>query len=372
VSDPTPSAAPPGAAPPASAGGGAPPPVGPSPPGSGPPDPSGAASGAVTDPGFTVTDLPVNPSPGAPTADANNVMTIFVPTDSTTLQMGASSAGPNLATAAISGFRVSTLNHVHLTAQTPITTISLGQPGGQGMPGVAGLSVYTEGQKQEHVVLDVNEWYDLKKTEHVKADVTENYDQKKSETVGGELHEIYKDKKTEDITGPLTATITNEASYTYKSGLFIDSKNRHEHVHGNWTISPIEGDLTIDPINGNLFIHAKGTAKLQGDSNMDWIQAGDLKHVFMGAHAKIIVGTDSSVNVANKNSVTLGVASDTRVGAHIDTRAGLHVQSMYGVRIEKKGINLDSNGALDSVKSAARVVKLTAGLLYSATIYAFK
>jgi hypothetical protein len=62
--------------------------------------------------------------------------------------------------AAISGFRVSTATHAHVTAQSPATTISLGAPGGMGMGGVAGLSLYTAGQKDERVSLAAAHKYD--------------------------------------------------------------------------------------------------------------------------------------------------------------------------------------------------------------------
>ena len=63
------------------------------------------------------------PTPGAPTKDPN-LVSLFVPSENTSLDYG--SGDPP-------GVRVATDNHVHFTARTPLTTISLGAPGGDGV-----------------------------------------------------------------------------------------------------------------------------------------------------------------------------------------------------------------------------------------------
>ena len=91
------------------------------------------------------------PTPGAPTNDPN-LVSIFVPSETTSLDYG--SGDPP-------GVRVATDNHVHFTARTPLTTISLGSPGGDGVSVPSpGLQITSAGEKLEHIVQRVRIVYD--------------------------------------------------------------------------------------------------------------------------------------------------------------------------------------------------------------------
>jgi hypothetical protein len=81
---------------------------------------------------------------------------------------------------------------------------------------------------------------------------------------------------------------------------------------------------------------------------------------------------DTGITFGAKNGLVVGMETSTRAGVHIDTRAGMHVQSMYGVKVEKKGMNVDSTSTLQTVQCATRVVKGTAALIYVAAVQMFK
>ena len=94
------------------------------------------------------------PTPPAPSAQTKgpNVINIFVPSEHTSLDYGAGK---------IPGVRVATDNHVHLTARTPLTTVSLGSPGGDGISvPVSGIQITSQGEKLEHIVQRVRVVYD--------------------------------------------------------------------------------------------------------------------------------------------------------------------------------------------------------------------
>jgi hypothetical protein len=308
------------------------------------------------------------PQPGEPPDGSASLLSIWVPAESSAIDMGAAGGGAD----DLPGIRIETATHVHMTAVSPLTTISLGAPGGKlGGDGVGGLSIHTDGDKKEHVVGVVTELYDNTKTETVTLAlketyqntkdetvtlaVTETYLAKKHETVGGALTEDYQATKTENIKGPLAVNVTSgSAKYVYASTLETTSKARTETVTGSWTAEVTDGDLKF---------HATGDAKVKSEG--DYI-------LFHCNTKKVTTGMDTGITFGAKNGLVVGMETSTRAGVHIDTRAGMHVQSMYGVKVEKKGMNVDSTSTLQTVQCATRVVKGTAALIYVAAVQMFK
>ena len=135
------------------------------------------------------------PDVAPPMLGTDAVLQLYAPCDNTMLDLGAGKR---------SGIRMVTQHHVHLTAREPLTTISLGAPGGLGVSdafgaGVSaeGLQIYTAGEKVEQVDGAVREIYGDQKIETVKGAVWETYQDTKKETVAKDLENDYRGNKTE-------------------------------------------------------------------------------------------------------------------------------------------------------------------------------
>jgi hypothetical protein len=306
--------------------------------------PAGSASSAATDPGLPPTNLPPSPSPGAPTADANNLLTIVVPADATTLQMGASASGPDLAVAAISGFRVSTAVHAHVTAQTPATTISLGAPGGMGMGGVAGLSVYSAGQKDEHVVLAAA---------HL-------YDDTLSFTSKGRTEKVVSGGWTEDVTGLYDQTL--------HSGLKqeIDAPGYTQTISPQWTTT-VEGPWTYksDSVAWTVKEDVKWT--ITGDVNVEcnkwectqkgevmWQTVGDLFHTNIANKSENTFGLTREFMIGIKSEILLGGSSDVCIGA----KAEITLAAQYEMNAGPKGEFKTTKMVMEELKAEERKLAL--------------
>jgi hypothetical protein len=186
------------------------------------------------------------PTPGAPTKDPN-LVSLFVPSENTSLDYG--SGDPP-------GVRVATDNHVHFTARTPLTTISLGSPGGDGI-GVPspGLQISSEGEKLEHIVQRVRVVYDATEDvviatgrTHLIAD-------------GGDSLEVAKGDRTVNIdTGNHT---TNVKLLTKLETDNYEAHARYDvHLTGDRKIQVKQGDTTATSEAGNVELEAAGHVKV--------------------------------------------------------------------------------------------------------------
>ena len=149
-------------------------------------------------------------------------------------------------------------NHVHLTALSPSTTISLGKPGGKGAEGgPAGLHLLTDGDETDLIKGATKETYTGAAKLTYKADVTEDYEHSKvenieeysslviggnrSESVAGDWLQDCWQWNTERVHGgatinykTLATTVQNEAFFNYGS-------SRVDNVTGPYTLT-VAGD----------------------------------------------------------------------------------------------------------------------------------
>ncbi len=253
-------------------------------------DPYGGAI-AYTAPGVT---------PAAPVDGAPHVLTFFVPNEGTTIQLGASSGGPGGA-APMPGIRMDTATHIHMTAEAPATTISLGTQGGNNSE-AAGISMYTAGDEKVHVLLT--------KDEHIVGHVETKYDAGQDKT----------------ITGELKKHVTAESTYTFDSKLGIESGPREEKVHGDW-----EG--TID---GSVDWKAAQKMEFHAFSDHVFIIEGMHHKQVLGVSNELLVGAESIMIVGGKSEMIAG-AGEMKVVAGTKTEVVLALET--DINIAKWQIN---------------------------------
>ena len=226
-----------------------------------------------------------------------NLLQIHVPSESTYLDMGAG---------ATPGIRMTTDNHVHLTARSPLTSISFGKVGGEvEEPGGDGLNISTAGAKHEMVTGKVIEHYKNDKDEHVEQNLTEHYDGTKLEVVGKDAREEFHAKKTEVITGAV------DQSYSDTHHWVVGKASTWE-FNGSQTYTLAKGMDLTQTVGGNSVFHVKGTHKqtVEGDETL-WNKAktfkgqyGFMNEVFMGERFALNVLTKLEVNAALVHTTT--------------------------------------------------------------------
>ena len=282
------------------------------PPSAGTPEPAGAASGAIADPheNVSVDTNKMTPTPGTPTVGDQAVLTLFAPCDLTTVQMGASSQGPEAGTVAISGFRVSTAIHAHVTAQDPLTTISLGSVGGQGMAGeTPGLGVYTAGdwtgfvEGMWKITCEKKEWHEIHD------DKNETLHANSNETTIGNMTEVTIGDKYEFVQGTTHGTHIGDAFETqFGSSTELTFGNKTETIIGN-TVENQTGNKTETMLGDS-------TATVQGSTNETY------------------TGTKVEMNKGGFHETTLGLTSELKVGAIIDTQVGGIAETTVAGKLE--------------------------------------
>lgn len=214
------------------------------------------------------------PAAAAPMSGENSVLRLHVPAEQTELDFGAGKTP---------GIRMATDNHVHMTARTPRTTISLGSPGGDGIGDAAmGLQVFTAGEKRETVDGSTIEWYKGTKTEHVLVNLAENYDCPKTETVKGIWGETCHSAKTETVEGTVTQNF----------------KAEHNLTVGKQAVHKFKGKTEV--IDGVSFIHVTGKREEHFDSDHKWVHGAAANDVYLGERVAMYVGLNSSITVGTK------------------------------------------------------------------------
>ena len=283
-----------------------------------------------------------SPQPAAPTDNKANLLALFVPGENSMIVMGVASghSGPAISDP---GIRIVTNTHAHITAETPLTTISLGVSGGElGGDGVEGLSIHSAAEKKEHIVKDVTVTYD-QKLDHT---VTNKAEYKYGNTLTQEvkLAAVYEYKNT------FKSTVTNDAKYIHESTLEVSSKDRTETVEGQWKAT-VAKDCKWG-IEGALLWDVKGNAEIKGyaDSSAWW----------QGSKAEKTYGATIGLFVGTKNEITVGIMTDTKVGGILETTVGGKIVLCEAAEIWKKPIEEKTA----ELKKEATKLKSEAGKLF--------
>jgi hypothetical protein len=204
------------------------------------------------------------PAAAAPMSGENSVLRLHVPAEQTELDFGAGKTP---------GIRMATDNHAHMTARHPLTTISLGAPGGDGIgDAAAGLQVFTDGQKFEHV----------------KGAVRETYGDQKIETVEGAVWETYKDTKKEIVQKDIENEYHGNKKETIAQELHVSSKTRSDTIDGDWTT------------------HVTGQRKEQIDGDRTWLNKGKWVNVTCGAYNDLHIGEKLTATFAANITLHVG------------------------------------------------------------------
>jgi len=222
-------------------------------------------------------DLPP-PVPAAPGTGERTMMRLYVPSEHTEMDLGHGNSEP--------GIRMITDRHVHLTARTPLTTVSLGSPAGPGIAGDPGYVLRTDANKKETVA----------------GDVTEIYGGKKTETVSLGVEEIYKNTKTETVEFAVTETYKNAHFYNVGDiAKYTFARDKDEHIAGNWLMD-VKG-------------HKKET--IHGDRS--WLNKGKWFSVTVGQVNDVFIGEKNSVSLSTSHTLNIGAAIAINSSAAINT-----------------------------------------------------
>lgn len=244
------------------------------------------------------------PAPAAPTNDPN-LMRLYVPSENTELDFGAGKTP---------GIRMATDRHVHLTARTPATTISLGSPV-VGVTGSAGYNLKTEGGKWEDVKGPVSEWYHAGKLEIVKGPLREIYEGTKLEIVELGVEETYKNTKKETVRFAVTEDYQNAHFYNVGDiAKYTFARDKDEHIAGNWVVD----------------VAGRKLETIQGDHRVK--VTGDWASVKAGISNEVFIGAKTSTNVLLYMASNLGGYSTRTIGVKQEIVAGVS----YGKSIMKK------------------------------------
>ena len=290
------------------------------------PPPAGEPSTSVTDPyaNSSVQDsmVEVPPPVGVPVSQAAHVLTLTAPFDGTEIQLGAPSAGPG-GSGSNPGIRMRTANHIHLTAGEELTTIPLGAPGGEvSDAGVNGLSIYTAGQKFEHVA----ELVQIK------------YDEAEHKMVKGEL----------------IKEVVELATYQYDAELKITSGERTETVNGNWDAK----------INGTLDWKATGDMEFHAQCNNKWLIEGLKNKLVVGATNEVLVGGEAKQILGlGKEEMIIGAEMKVVLGGFVkvELAGGLEVAGgpVYEIKISKGHVHAEWKQATATKEELTAAVEST-------------
>ena len=270
------------------------------------------------------------PAPAAPTTGPN-LMSVFVPSENTSLDYG--SGDPP-------GVRVATDNHVHLTARSPLTTLSLGSPGGDGVSvPVSGVQITSQGEKLEHIVQRVRVVYDA--TE----DVVIASGRTHSIAAGGDSLDVAKGDRTVNVdTGNHT---TNVKLLTKLETDNYEAHARYDvHLTGDRKIQLVQGATSATFEAGNVELEAAGHVKVH--------------------HG----GTTILIDEAGKVTVTAEPQIDVNCqGAQVSMTGGkisLIAPSEINLAVGANGIKISASGVEitgSAVKSTATGMNEITGLM---------
>lgn len=260
------------------------------------------------------------PTPAAPTEDPN-LLTMYVPSERTTLELGAGKTP---------GIRMATDHHAHVTARAPLTTISLGAPGGEGISDPAlGLHVTTEGEKLEHVVGRVRVMHDDTQ------EVTVAKGRSHTVTTGGDsLHVADGDRTVSVDTGNHT---TNVKLLTKLETDNYEAHARYDvHVAGDRKIELKQGSTTATFEGGNVELDAAGHVRIHHKGTTILIEES----------GNVIIAAEPKIDIICQ-------------GAEVSMSAGkvaIHAPSEIVLAVGKSGLKISESGVEisgPSVKSTA-------------------
>lgn len=222
----------------------------------------------------------VPPDPAEPMSGERAVFRLQVPAKNTSFELGDGK---------LAGIRMETDDHVHLTARNPLTTISLGTPGGAGTTDAApGLRICTDGVMEETVL----------------GDVSCDYQKSKTEYVGGKVSELYHGAKSEMVRGRLKQTYWDEHSMiVFKNANHEFGANKSESINGNW-------DISVTGVK-NEYVAGKSCINEAKSFEFTYGAAFDL---FAGRKGAALLGLNESFNLAGQFSFSAGVNVGVNVG----------------------------------------------------------
>ncbi len=241
-----------------------------------------------------------------PSTAKQNVVHIHVPAEHTDVSFGAGK---------VPGIRMTTDNHVHLTAGTPLTTISLGVTGGEGVAGPNGINILTQGHKTEYVNLMTDETYNLA--------AKVRYQSTKGEEVTAAWDEKCHNTKTEFVHGMWNLSCDSDKSETI-TGCKKETYGTHEiEVHG--AVKRKFHGAVEEWTTGNLTQHVFGqTSKYQHDDHENFA-FGMKSDTYIGIQTTKILGRQLAANV--------GVQITSNVGATVTNNAIVTVTNNGGVTV---------------------------------------
>jgi hypothetical protein len=226
------------------------------------------------------------PAVAAPSQGGATLMHLYVPSERTEIDYGAG---------AVPGIRMATDPHVHLTARKTLSTISLGNPGGEGISSgdLPGISIFTAGAKSETIEQCVKEYYKNAKSELIKGLHTQTL-----------LDEHYFD-------------VSRNATYKYGA-------NRFEHTVGN----------KKETIDGESHVEVKGNAKWTYKGPKFTHTWGFSHDIYGGEKLTVFGGLSTAINVGATIAVNLAAASTTNIGARLDTSLAYQQSFVLGNKLE--------------------------------------
>jgi hypothetical protein len=256
------------------------------------------------------------PLVAAPSTKKRNLVHFFVPAENTSVDFGAG---------AIPGIRMVTDNHVHLTARTPLTTLSLGLAAGPNVTGPDGINFMTDGNKTESVKLKTWETYTQ--------DAVLTYSAKKNEEVTGAWDEKGHNTKTETVTG-----LWQQTAQTDRTEVVIGT---HKETYGQYQ-RVVLGQVTQTHMSGKTeTVVGPMTQTVVGATTNSYLdnhftfKYGARADVFCGLQAVAIVGAQLTSNT--------GVQATTNVGATMTVNAGPSLTVNSPVTLTKNTINMTVN-----------------------------
>jgi hypothetical protein len=267
------------------------------------------------------------PPPWAPPQSNGDktVLQLHVPAENTSLEMGAGQ---------IPGIRMESDHHAHISALSPLTTISLGWAGGKGPLGSPGLSIVTDGDKTEVIKGITVETYQGAATVTYHSNVEEHCDASKVErvtgnrsehTVGGRLDTVNGDWmqtcgqwKTETVTGGVTldykslaSTIHQDAFESYGASRTVNiASPKNEFVGGTYTQTLLGGLQST--VAGPWFLH-------HFDTKVDLCAAIQFTGT-MGLRMALNESLDINHSLANFSKTSFDLAkSDSKLGRSLNS-----------------------------------------------------
>ncbi len=238
------------------------------------------------------------PAAAAPMSGEKSLLRFHVPAEQTELDFGSGKTP---------GIRMATDNHVHMTARTPLTTISLGAPGGDGISDPAlGIQLATDGEKLEHVKGRVRVIHDDTQ------DVVVAMGRTHTITSGGDsLHVAAGDRTVNVDTGNHTTNVkllTKLETDAYEAHARYDvhvTGDRKIELKQGATLATFEGGNVELEAAGHVKIHHKGTTILVDEAGKVTVTAEP--QIEINCQGAQVSMTGGKVSIQAPSEIVLGV-----------------------------------------------------------------